>query len=247
MKQSVKLGLILVIVALLAASGIAIAQTDGEDADPTPATETQSSETPSAVAESSDGDGAAGFQEFDGFRGELARHGHPGFAGLIRGIDGVAEVLGMDRAELFAALADGSTLVEVASDQGVDEATLISELEVLASDAVSQALSDGLIDQARADEILAGLDERLSEMVNRAFEGKRHHRHHPVARGFIGDEVSEILGLTKAEIHEKIEAGQTMAEIATEQGVEPEDLIDGVTEEFRNRFSDRVYGADEGN
>lgn len=247
MKQSVKLGLMVLVVALLAASGIAIAQSNGEDTDPNPAIETPTTESPAEESQTSDADeNAPGFVERFKFGARAERHA--GFGIVFGGVDGVADILGLERDTLFASLRDGSTLVEIAADQGVDEATLLSELTTLASDSVNQAVADGLIDQERADEILTRLDDHLAELVNRSFDDfKRHRGHHWVGRGFIGDEVSEILDLSKQEIHELLKSGLTLSEVAEQQGVDPETLIDGVSDEFRQRFSDRVYGLEEGN
>jgi DNA-binding CsgD family transcriptional regulator len=48
--------------------------------------------------------------------------------------------------------------------------------------------------------------------------------------------------LDKAEIHELLEDGQSIAEIAEAQGIDPESLISDVTDAFRERFSEKVYG-----
>ncbi len=247
MKQSVKLGLMVLVVALLAASGIAIAQSNGEDADPDPPIETPTTEAPAAESESADVHDHAGLVQ--GFEFGSRAERHAGFGIAFNGLDGVAQILGLERDALFSALRDGSTLVEIAAEQGVDEATLLSELTALAHDSVDQAVTDGLIDQERAEDLLARIDDHLVELVNRSFDDFGRHRghHHRVARGFIGDEVSEILGLSKLEIHDLLEGGLTLAEVAEQQGVDPETLIDGVSDEFRQRFSERVYGLEDGN
>ena len=233
MKQSLKLGLMVLLVALLAASGIALAQdsTDGSDAETTESTIVEEF----GILE----------RDRDGF-GE--KRGRGGFGPLAEGIGAVADVLGIEESALIEALKDGSSLSEVAAANGVDEATLTQELTALATDALDQAVADELITQERADAMLEGLDDRIADGLDRSFDrlgrGGHGHHHHPVARGFVGDEVSEILGLDKTEIHELIEGGQTLSEIAEAQDVDPETLIDAVTDSFRDRFSDKVYGLD---
>lgn len=230
MKQSLKLGLMVLLVALLAASGIALAQDSTEDSvDPGSTVEEETRE----------------FRGRDG-KGAIA---HIGIADgamerLKGGIEDVAGVLGIDEAELMEALRDGSTLAEIAEANGVDAATLVEAMTAAATEAIDEAVADGLITQDRADAMLENLPGRITDQLDRSFSGRhgRHHHHHPVARGFIGDEVSEILGLDKAEIHELLEDGQSIAEIAEAQGVDPESLISDVTDAFRERFSEKVYG-----
>ncbi len=231
MKQSLKLGLIVVVIALLAASGLALAQNSGTDVNPDPADDTTVTIPLEERGETE-------------HRRDLSRVRL--FGKIIGGFEGVVDILGVDEGELKEALVSGSSLSEVAAANGIDEATLIAELTELAAATLQDAVADGQLEQAQADEMVDRFVTALPELVNHSFEARfgKHGRHHHAARGFIGDEVSEILGLEKREIHELLEGGQTLADIATDQGVDPESLIDDVTASFRDKFSDRVYGID---
>lgn len=67
----------------------------------------------------------------------------------------LATALGMTTDELDAALAEGQTLSELMEEKGLDAATLQANAQAAYEAAVQQAVTDGVITQAQADEILA--------------------------------------------------------------------------------------------
>ena len=97
------------------------------------------------------------------------RHHHRGFGG---GAD-IAGVLGMEPDDLRAALADGQTIADVAEAQGVPVDEVVDAIVDAAEERVATALENDRIDQERADEILAGAEEKANEIVNGEFERQR--------------------------------------------------------------------------
>ncbi|NNF53155.1 MAG: hypothetical protein HKN03_01805 [Acidimicrobiales bacterium] len=91
-------------------------------------------------------------------------------------------------------------------------------------------VEDGTITQEQADSIAESLAER-------GF-GRGHHRH-----GFRAGEsevVTELLGLTEAEIRTEIQAGNTLAEVAEAQGVPTQTLIDALVTEHQEHLDQAV-------
>ena len=68
----------------------------------------------------------------------------------------LATALGMTVEELEAALTGGQTLSELMEEKGVDAATLQANAQAAYEAAVQQAVTDGVITQTQADEVLAG-------------------------------------------------------------------------------------------
>jgi hypothetical protein len=93
-------------------------------------------------------------------------HGHGGFGAGIA-LEAAAEALGITEDELRAALADGSTLADVAEEQGVARDTLVDALVAAATERLDQAVTDGRITAERRDEIVAELPERIADAVDR--------------------------------------------------------------------------------
>jgi polyhydroxyalkanoate synthesis regulator phasin len=94
--------------------------------------------------------------------------GHGGHHGGDRiGLETAADALGLTEAELRTALeSDGTSLADVAQAQGVDVGTLVDALVQAQQDRIAQAVEDGRLTQAEADERLADLEARVTERVN---------------------------------------------------------------------------------
>lgn len=95
------------------------------------------------------------------------RHGHGG-PGLGRGgeLQSLADSLGIDLDQLRTDVMGGKTVAEAAAAQGVTAEDLTAALKTEAIEHIDQALADGRIDQAKADELKAGLDARIADLVN---------------------------------------------------------------------------------
>lgn len=97
------------------------------------------------------------------------------------GLDAAATARGMSEDELRTALeVEGTTLADVAEDQGVPLETLVDALVAGGQERIAAAVEDGRITQEQADERLADLEERITERVEEAmpaFGGHGPHGH----------------------------------------------------------------------
>ncbi|HEX9259523.1 MAG TPA: hypothetical protein VF855_08285 [Acidimicrobiales bacterium] len=82
------------------------------------------------------------------------------------GLDGVAAVLGVTEDELHTALEAGKSIADVAKEKGVDVQKVIDSLVAKAKERTAQAVTDGKITQAQADERIAALTDNITKMVN---------------------------------------------------------------------------------
>ncbi len=161
--------------------------------------------------------GTAGAQEGD--TSTMDHAGHRGARGGQR-LGVVAESLGIDAEELRAQLVDGATLAEIAGD-GVD--ALVADLVAQATERAAAAVEAGKIDQAQADEMLAGVEAKISERINTVVTpgdhaGRRGSGGHDGAMGARGGQrlgvVAESLGIDAEELRAQLVDGATLAEIA---------------------------------
>ena len=162
MKQTLKIGFTVLVVAALTMSGIALAQTDE-----TP-TDDEVSRGVSAIVEKLAPlveNGTITQTQAEAVAGQLADgRGHRGPSRRgPQGLDAAAEFLGMDAEELGAQLKDGATLAEIAGDQTDG---LITALVADAEEHLAQAVADGKLTQEEADEKLAEAEERITTFVN---------------------------------------------------------------------------------
>jgi polyhydroxyalkanoate synthesis regulator phasin len=119
-----------------------------------------------------------------GFRGRhfgpgLDRKGHFGPHHFAK-LEVAAEYLGMTQAALRDALQDGKTLAQVARDRNKSVDGLIDALVADKRERINDAVEDGDLTRAQANELLEDLRTRVTDMVNGRFpriEGRpRFHR-----------------------------------------------------------------------
>jgi hypothetical protein len=145
---------------VLAGLGVAGAQTDGT-AVPTvtkaekPAATTEGNVEPTKEPGCHDG-----------------HHRHPGRKAKL---DTAAEAIGISREDLVTALRDGQSIAQVARSEDVDPQKVIDALVAEAKERLAERVEGGHLTQAQADQKVAMLTERVTELVNR--EGLPMHRH----------------------------------------------------------------------
>ncbi|MEX1207049.1 MAG: hypothetical protein WEE36_00375 [Acidimicrobiia bacterium] len=189
MKHTLKIGITLVVVAALAMSGIALAaQTSDDDtADVTdaPAYSRILEQLAPLVEDGTidDTQAAAVAEHLVGsFRGPGRGHVRA-FMGLVA----VADFLGLDATEMREALGEYETIAEIAEANESSADEVIDHLLALCEERLDLAVENGRITEDEKAEILAGAEERITEMVNnplpepgdRPFRGRG-----PGGRGF---------------------------------------------------------------
>lgn len=107
--------------------------------------------------------GGPGLPGAQGGPGHAGSH-RPGFA--LGGLDAAAEALGTTVDELRDALRTGRTLADVAGEKQVAVEALVAAMVADARAHIDEARANGRISAARAEELAAGLEERITAFVN---------------------------------------------------------------------------------
>jgi len=104
------------------------------------------------------------------------RRGHRGDRG-DRGDRGaaIAELLGLETDELREARQSGSTLAEIAEANGVDREALVDAIVAAKTEKINDRVAAGDVDAADAQDRLDGLEDRVSERIDR-IKGDRGNR-----------------------------------------------------------------------
>ena len=194
MKQTLKIGITVLVVASLAMSGIALAQTDETTDEAAQNAVTRIAEKLQSLVD--DGtitaDQAEAVAEVlaDGFKGGPRRGHHRPNIGAL------AEFLGMEADAFREAMQEYDTLADLAEANGSSGAAVIDFLVGQVQDKLDEAVADGKFDQAEADEKLADATEKITEMVNNGppADGGPRGRHGPG-----GDEQGGFGGLPAAD------------------------------------------------
>jgi len=101
------------------------------------------------------------------------RRGHRGDRG-DRGA-AIAELLGLETDELREARQSGSTLAEIAEANGVDREALVDAIVAAKTEKINDRVAAGDVDAADAQDRLDGLEDRVSERIDR-IKGDRGNR-----------------------------------------------------------------------
>ena len=138
----------------------------------------------------------------------------------------VAEVLGISEDDLRAALVDGQSIAEVAEAEGVDPQEVV---DALVADAT-----------ARLDELEASLPDRMTDLVNREGwgDGPGGRFGHALEAGL--DIAAETIGISEDDLLDALQEGETLAEVATANGVEPQAVIDALVAATNERIDAAV-------
>ena len=97
------------------------------------------------------------------------------------------------------------------------------------SDALQGLVDDGTINESQRDAVVATLQEARAERGG-------HRGHGPRGAGVI----AETLGLEGAELREALQSGQSLADVAAEQGISTDDLVDALVDQAEERVNDAL-------
>jgi len=96
----------------------------------------------------------------------LGGHGPDGPGHHMMGLDAAASYLGLSEADLRSELESGKTLADVAGEQDKAVGGLVDALVADAKADLDQAVQDGRLTKAQRDELAAGLEARMTDLVN---------------------------------------------------------------------------------
>ncbi|MCP3853374.1 MAG: hypothetical protein GY698_01400 [Actinomycetia bacterium] len=142
---------------------VASAQSDGDDVPASTAEtadSTASSDAGDIISVQDTEDPATEEGEVDGDND--SRRGHRGGCDL----EEAAAAIGIDEADLRAALDSGDTIAAVAQANGVDAASVIDAMVAAKTEHIEEKVAEGRITQEEADEKLAELEGRVTDRVN---------------------------------------------------------------------------------
>lgn len=152
-------------------------QDDGETTDDTAAEATDRTERIREILQSLVDDETISADQADAVAAHLAeqapargdrdgRRGGKGFPGRGVGSDAVVEALGIDADTLRDELRAGSSLADIAAENGVDVQVVIDAMVAAASERIDTAVENERLTEDEAAEKLADLTERITDVVN---------------------------------------------------------------------------------
>lgn len=166
-------------------------------------------------------------------------------AGLVFGVPGLTSAA--DDASTAAGLVqqvdDTGTGNDVDTDSGTDTGDVDrptveqreQQMQERLREGLQELVDDGTINAAQADAVAGHLVENRPERDHdgRGPGGRNGSR----AGGVMSEAVTDLLGLTPAELHEQLRAGSTLGDIAEAQGVGTDALVAEIVGEVEERIA----------
>lgn len=130
-------------------------------------------------------------------------------------------------------LAVAPSLTSAASDDAVDSTSIVVAQDDTAPgtrlrEALQDLVDDGTITAAQADAVAEHLIENRPERPGRGEHGRPGRLGGP---GHDGEVVAELLGIDTETLRAELRAGNTIADIADANGVDPQTVIDALVDE----------------
>jgi uncharacterized ParB-like nuclease family protein len=164
-----------------------------------------------------------------------------GKAALLTGalIKASAEVTSTQPKDVLAALRDGKTLSQYATDHGKTDADVIAAARKHVQDRLSQALGNGKLTQAQVDAQLKQFDDSAPKVMADTNLGKQIGRavakRHPAAAGLV-KATADVTGTKPADVLAALKQGQSLAQYAQAHGKTADDILAKLREQGQERL-----------
>ena len=136
-------------------------------------------------------------------------------------LDAAAQALNLSAGDLRSKLEDGNTTIaQVAQTQGVDVQKVIDAMVADATAHIDQDVKDGKLTADQANQRKSNLQDRITKLVN---QGKPKGDHGPKL-----DAAAKALNVGVDDLRSKLKDGKTLAQVAKDQGVDAQKVIDAM-------------------
>jgi ribosomal protein S4 len=153
-------------------------------------------------------------------------------------VGAVSSYLGITAKQLGVELATGKSLAQIATAHGKTVSGLEQTIESAVKARLDQAVAAGAITSQQEQKVLTQLHSRLDTLVGRA---------HPLAAlrkglklGGLVHVATTYLGVTAQQLRTELEAGKTLAQVATEHGKTAAGLEQAITSAVKTRLDKAV-------
>jgi hypothetical protein len=154
--------------------------------------------------------------------------------------------------ELAAQMKDGATISDISGEAKVK--AVIDALVAEHEDRIDEAVADGRLTEEEAEEVRDAVEDRVEAMVNGEhptglksfgmdhFHGRDGFKGFGFRDHFRLDQFAEELDLSVEELRERLAGGSTLAEIANDQGVATNTLVDVLLADLDEKLDALVAG-----
>jgi ribosomal protein S20 len=167
---------------------------------------------------------------------QIERHPIRNAAAVLR------DVTGLPVGTFAKGAKDGQSINQTLTANGKDPAAVqTAALAEIKSD-LDTAVANGKITQAQADAAYAKAQEKLPEFMSRVPDPAKHPRLHAIIGAVKGEleTVAKSIGIPVKDLASALKGGQTIAQVATEHGKDPNQVIADMTTAANTRIDEAV-------
>jgi polyhydroxyalkanoate synthesis regulator phasin len=172
----------------------------------------------------------------------------PHDGGPIELFDTAAKALGISAAELKERLADGKSLDEIAKAEGKTADDVRDAVRSTLEERFDKAVEDGDLTREQADRMLSHTDEMLEHLGDLRLPkpgfppfGFGHSGGGPIE---LMDTAADALGISPAQLKQRLADGKSLEEIAEAQGKSLDNVREAVEAKLKERFDKAVENGD---
>jgi len=162
----------------------------------------------------------------------------PGRCGPV--LAAVVDAIGIPAEDLRAALAGGQTPAELARANGVDPQAVIDAIVEAGTAQIDLQLARGEINEGQAALRKYRLPQRAADYVNNPVDPDQDRAR--FNRRIVMARAARTIGVPTTELRAAMERGQSIADVATANGVDPEVVIDELVGQSTERITAFVNG-----
>jgi hypothetical protein len=152
----------------------------------------------------------------------------------------LSDALRLPASDIRLRLRAGETLAQMAADQGVDrQVVVVDALTAVGQARIDRGVRTGRLTDEQAAGRTAMLPARVAAAVDNPMtrdraEGRQAWRRR---HGAAGAQVAAALGVSPLDLRQARAAGQSLAEVAEEHGVDPQQVIDELVARSKERIT----------
>jgi ribosomal protein S20 len=161
------------------------------------------------------GGGAAGAQQ--------GRRGH----GARLAIQTAASTIGVQPQDLLAQIKGGKTVAQVATEHGVDPASVVNAIVAAGTARIDQAAAQGTIDASKGDQAKQKLPDFANRFVNEAKPKNGNGRGYGLRKDAVQAAAKEI-GVSTDDLKQARKDGKTIAQVAKDHDKSVDDVVSAI-------------------
>ncbi|WP_342554562.1 hypothetical protein [Paenibacillus sp. FSL R7-0652] len=159
-----------------------------------------------------------------------------------------ADLLGIGLRDLKQQMELGRTLSQIAKERkGLSEEQLLQKLKPTLSERLDRAAAEGCLTKEQAAAAKADMDVKLKKVVNTPLrELRREFTHHGKHSMLDKGAIARYIGISTEQLHEQLQAGRSLAEIAQTKGISETQLVNQLKEQLTGDLQKFVHQKHQG-